>query len=415
MTTRAVTQSERFGQLLAALGGVLVVGFAIQFGYSVLHRPLASCPAEGVAVPPDFKGSVYAPDGQTLVGNGALCIAVNSKLYFAEPERKSEPTTVGANANANASGNTPNAATNPPAPAPAATGGASPASTPPPAPQTAAKAGAHSAAGAEAELALFLDGERTPVRLRVFRDAEGWTWQNASLRLPSNASSDEARDWCQLLSGPTEHGQRPVEIGVGDPKEATPRAIAGNAQLLIYQPWRVWAFGIGLLMLVGGTILWGWQTGLLRDRPVTTDDPNPPFSLGRSQMAFWFLVTLAGYLYIWFVTAQAFGVIGDGVLMLLGISGVTGLAAVTMDRPDPTKPPPTTPSKGFWLDILSDGKSIVLHRIQMVVWTGVLGLIFAWTVATTYSLPTFDAAMLLLIGIANGTYIGFKNREPLPS
>jgi hypothetical protein len=38
-------------------------------------------------------------------------------------------------------------------------------------------------------------------------------------------------------------------------------------------------------------------------------------------------------------------------------------------------------------------------------------LVFAWTVANTCSMPEFENTLLVLIGISNGLYLGFKIPE----
>ena len=95
-----------------------------------------------------------------------------------------------------------------------------------------------------------------------------------------------------------------------------------------------------------------------------------------------------------------------GVLTLLGISATSGLASVLIDpRPNPN------PSRGFLTDILSDGNSVALHRVQMFAWTVILGLIFLWTMATNFIFPNFDTNLLLMAGITSGIYLGFKFPE----
>lgn len=48
------------------------------------------------------------------------------------------------------------------------------------------------------------------------------------------------------------------------------------------------------------------------------------------------------------------------------------------------------------------------HRYQMLIWTLVLGVVFVVIVSKTRSLPVFDDTLLALLGISNGTYLGFR-------
>jgi len=51
---------------------------------------------------------------------------------------------------------------------------------------------------------------------------------------------------------------------------------------------------------------------------------------------------------------------------------------------------------------------VVLHRVQVVVWTIVLGGAFVYLVARDLEMPAFDATLLTLMGISSGAYLGFK-------
>jgi hypothetical protein len=372
------------GQLLCVLGAIMTIGAIVEMGLSIRNRPTVSCPAAGAPPPADSKATVFAPPGQTLTVNGAVCVAVRTKAYFGTVAAQPTPTQ-------------PPAPATPAAPQPAA----------PPAPV----AGAPTVdAQATAMLAIFIDDERAPVTFAVPRASpEEWTWKRVELLAPDNATGDGAATWRKILAGPTRQGARTVKIGIGDAKAEAPRALAGQAVLRVYRPERFWIIGIGLASVLGGAIMWGWRTGMLRDRAPTEADPNPPFSLGRSQMAFWFLLTLAGYLYIWLLTNQSLNVFSTDALVLLGVSGATGLAAIIVDDGDA----PIGSSKGYWTDILSeDGGGIVIHRLQMVAWTAVLGLLFVWSVVSAYEFRSFGTNLLVLSGIAGATYVGFKTREP---
>ncbi len=65
-------------------------------------------------------------------------------------------------------------------------------------------------------------------------------------------------------------------------------------------------------------------------------------------------------------------------------------------------------TNGFWNDIFNDNESAGFHRIQMFVWTLILGGIFVYSVWKSLSMPVFDETLLALQGISAGTYLGFK-------
>jgi len=140
-----------------------------------------------------------------------------------------------------------------------------------------------------------------------------------------------------------------------------------------------------------------------------------PFSLGLVQMAFWFYVALAGYVYVCASTLQIHVPMGS-MLGLLGISASTGLAAAAVDvrKKDLAQagaPQAAAASKGFVLDILSDADGISFHRFQIVVWTIVIGAVSTWNMYRYMAMPVLDASLLTLMGISSGTYVGFKFPE----
>ena len=189
-------------------------------------------------------------------------------------------------------------------------------------------------------------------------------------------------------------------------------------------------------------------------------DANGYYSLGKSQMAFWGLLVVLTFAGIWFVT-DTMERIPKQVLILLGISGATGLSAIVIGenkkaaekaelqstltklREDQQKletdkftapgafPPSnearlgeirskiaelsrelaSAQSAGFWRDICDDGNGMSFHRLQVVIWTAVLGAVFVDSVMRVMSMPEFPESLLFLMGISNGTYLGFKIPE----
>lgn len=132
-----------------------------------------------------------------------------------------------------------------------------------------------------------------------------------------------------------------------------------------------------------------------------------PYSLGRTQMAFWLFLVIAGYIFIAMSFDLYYGLLSNEILWLLGISGATGLGSVLINAG-------TTEgrtSRGFVSDVLSVDGAPQLQRIQAIAWTLILGALFVWTVARNFRLPVFDPTLLLLMGLVSGLYLGFKAQE----
>ena len=172
-----------------------------------------------------------------------------------------------------------------------------------------------------------------------------------------------------------------------------------------------WFLILGAL-LVAVWLLAGGLTPLLRERP--SEDPDGrtwrelPYSLGLTQMAFWTLLVLLGFVFLWLVTNQT-NTISESTLVLLGISAGTALAGGIINAQFDGRAAPK--SRGFFRDICGDKTGITLHRIQMLAWTAVLGIIFCVTIYSQLTMPSFNPALLALMGISSGSYIGFKFPE----
>lgn len=144
------------------------------------------------------------------------------------------------------------------------------------------------------------------------------------------------------------------------------------------------------------------------DPPSFLDDKAiGSFSLGRTQMAFWLFLVIAAYIFIALSIGQIYGIFTDPVVYLLGISGLTTAGAVLLEsgnRQDRV-------SRSFLTDILSADEGVQLQRLQAVVFTLVLGGVFVYVVASSFSMPDYDPMQLLLMGLVNGLYIGLKTQD----
>jgi hypothetical protein len=315
-------------------------------------------------------------------------------------------------------------------------------------------------------LRLFISGHLLPTdpQSSLVVDQGYINFQLTSLS--SGSDSDEKRAWVLIFTEARRQPNGIVPISVGLPKELQPFASEAFISLRIY-PWYTLYVVVGLVLLLIAVLVLGWQSDLLRD--VTHGRPaapaRPPYSLGRVQMAWWFCLVIAAYVYICLITKEINMLTGTA-MALIGISAGTGLASVFVDTQKiadeenqkislqsergvvqarialltSAAPAAGTPealelqdrqkrlaeinallnkfpavhvvptSKGF-LDILKDGEGLSFHRFQIAVWTVVLGLVFIKSVFVDLVMPEFDTTLLGLMGISSGTYIGFKFPE----
>lgn len=146
-----------------------------------------------------------------------------------------------------------------------------------------------------------------------------------------------------------------------------------------------------------------------------TQDPAP-FSLARAQFAFWTIIIFSSFLYILFKHDYQIPAINTVNLILLGIVVSTSASAKLIDESQKKNGNLNSdfPSEGFILDILSDKKGVSIHRLQNVLWTLAVGLIYIHYVANESTLPdetVISDNLLLLMGISTGAYLGVKTTE----
>lgn len=168
--------------------------------------------------------------------------------------------------------------------------------------------------------------------------------------------------------------------------------------------------------LAVGLLVFGWiYYRLLLSPSALRDSPGGFYSLGKSQMAFWGLLVPLAFFGI-FVNTGNLEYIPDGVLTLLGISGATGLGAVVIGNPKSKSAVGDGVAENklltqFFRDLCDDGDGVSIHRMQAVLWTLFLGIVFVYQVAQVIAMPVFSTTLLLMMGISNSTYLGLKTQE----
>ncbi len=123
-----------------------------------------------------------------------------------------------------------------------------------------------------------------------------------------------------------------VAASVGEAGSLSPFPSTASITLKMPFTWFTWLIVTIMALLLVATIWLGKRSDLLRD----TIDEQPPagrrwsFSLGRCQMAAWFILVVGAYLYLYAVTETA-PVITANVLALIGISAATGFSSFLVD------------------------------------------------------------------------------------
>lgn len=293
------------------------------------------------------------------------------------------------------------------------------------------------------KLVLFLDGRPVPGSWAYVRqsetDEQDVTTTLLTYTLILDLNTDEARkNWKEIVSAA--NSGRKLQVSTGLLNGAPARSTAEPIRFVLFRTGRLiwWA-----IAAVAGLIIFfviAAYTGALRDKEpdVIPGEPDPQplkpteraFSLSRSQMALWTMLTIYAYLFIWFLTGAYSATIPASIVGLMGISlGTLGLSAAidkTKSKESEKKADEATDAEkkaqlltrakvcqteGFFRDITTSADGASLHRLQFIVWTVALAVVFCANVWRTLSMPDFDSTMLALMGITSGAYVGLKLPE----
>ena len=304
-------------------------------------------------------------------------------------------------------------------------------------------------------------------------------------------NSANADAWAALLGSPCCSWSKNVAVSLGkklqeseikneQPNETSHPSIVGvngnepKFLLEIMSPLSL-AIAVFAVGIIGGA-LWGGATRstILKDNLLPQIAPKrQPYSLGRWQMAFWFVLIFASFIFLYLLLWDP-NTVSDQALMLMGISGATGLAAIAVDAAKDTpvgaantalralglfsyadvervqqeiadrrqqlvanpRPVPATATKiqaeitdrqlllrtyenaikpfvsqGLRQDLLTDINGTALHRLQVFCWTLVLGVVFIIGVYRNLAMPQFSTTLLALMAVSGAGYVGFKYPE----
>jgi hypothetical protein len=169
---------------------------------------------------------------------------------------------------------------------------------------------------------LFLNGNDTSI------SAESVGPTTMQFRLDRN--TDNKKIWAALLRDPFHYpSTRFVEASIGLAGGVAVLPGVGARFTLVVAHWD-WYATAWLTLLAVMLVVFGW---LAWKRDILRDGPRPaPFSLGRTQMAWWFFLIVISYVMIWLISGDR-DTITPSLLVLMGISAATALGAVLIDTP----------------------------------------------------------------------------------
>jgi hypothetical protein len=261
--------------------------------------------------------------------------------------------------------------------------------------------------------------------------------------------------WSRILGRPLERPARvSVCVGLEDASTTTVNAGEVTFPLLTHSFKKALALIALAVILLALLVLAGVGSNMLRDASPPPDSKEAPYSLARTQMAWWFFNIATAFLLIW-ATTGAVDTLTPQLLTLMGISAGTALVSAVVDsskrneaqagvdkasaaQAEAAKAAAAAPADqqaaakarlaeaelakaemaldgpkpdGFLNDLLTDVNGYSLHRLQLMVWTILLTIVFWASVWSDLAMPQFSETLLGLMGISSGTYIGFKLPE----
>ena len=249
-------------------------------------------------------------------------------------------------------------------------------------------------------LVLFLDG----MPLKGLQP-ESCDKISGHVRYRLERASEDDPVWHELLGRPRDF-TRLVSVSIGSTMSFSAQSTVTNFRLEVIPRGPFHAYLILLLVALIGFIYLCTHTQVIRGGTPDQSLAVRPYSLSLFQMAFWFFLVIASYVFIWLICDEL-NTITDSVLGLIGIGAATAVGAKLINNKSTGSDAPTV-SNGFVSDVISDGNGVSIHRLQMFVWTIVLGVIFVVSVYNDLSMPEFSTTLLGLMGISSGTYLGVK-------
>jgi hypothetical protein len=244
--------------------------------------------------------------------------------------------------------------------------------------------------------------------------------EDAILTFHLRRDKDNDEIWVDLLGNPGLNSSffdrnTKATVSLRDGAEEKLIVEGKSFQLVRFRPWYI-AFWI---ILIGAVIVAcfkekGSLYSLISERGLEPTNGKKPYSLSRCQMALWLALTIFSYILIYMATG-ATDTLNESVLGLLGIGAGTTLGARLIDADIDTGQAKS--SDGFWKDLLSSPskqEGLGLHRLQLILWTIVIAVVFVVSVYNRLSMPQLSPTLLALQGIVSGTYLGFKFPENKP-
>ena len=187
---------------------------------------------------------------------------------------------------------------------------------------------------------------------------------------------------------------------------ALDKGLADNSLTIEFYNW--WEFTAWSILYVVIIFVFVWlalKTNVLRV------NKTGPYSLSNTQLLFWTSLVMGAFIYTLLLTDISMS-FNTSILYMLGISlGTTGAATAIDQNKINNQSAVPKKNQGFFKDVLTDGDSYSIQRVQSFAWNVILGLYFITYTIKNKTMPEFSTTMLLLAGFSSSSYLAGKVPE----
>lgn len=178
-----------------------------------------------------------------------------------------------------------------------------------------------------------------------------------------------------------------------------------KVRIAFFYQWEIWVWGLVFIAILIIFFILAYTTDVIRDRD------NGPFSLSFTQLLFWTALVMGGFIYTLLLTDTPSS-FNSSILLLMGISlTTTGFASLIDGNKLSTHDANPKKHISFFKDLLTDGNSYSVQRVQAFAWNLILGIYFVIYTINNKEMPEFSSTLLFLAGFSSTSYLAAKLPE----
>jgi hypothetical protein len=150
---------------------------------------------------------------------------------------------------------------------------------------------------------------------------------------------------------------------------------------------------------------------MLKTRIIFSGDGD--LSLSRVHLLFWFILIVSTSAYVGALSGELANLSPEPFILLGMIVGIVCGAALAYEAIAQMIIPPFYGARRSpqWEDFVSTAVQIKVEKVQLLVFTSLIGLLWLIEVARTGSFPSFSSGEIVLLGMSNALFLATKALE----